>query len=266
MKRRFRTILLTLFVALLASTAVAQTPTSPSPPEHPAIEPAAIEILKATGDKLASAGAMSFTAIAMFQYPARNGQPLYYTNEYDVVMRRPDKLRVIMPGDGNASEYYYDGKVMAVYSPAFDLVAFAEAPPTIDAMLKVGEEKAAIFFPFEDVLVSDPYKALSAQLKTAFYIGQSKHVGGTVTDMVAVANDDVQAQIWIGVDDGLPRMVRVSFPRDPMHQSHDVVFSNWKLNGLVDHAEFSTRTLQHRRAWNSRGRMRRQPVNEQEVR
>jgi hypothetical protein len=143
MKPRFRTIPLTLFVALLASAAVAQTPASPAPPGHPAIEPAAMEILKATGDKLASAGAMSFTAIATFQYPARNGQPLCYTNEYDVVMRRPDKLRVIMPGDGNASEYYYDGKVMVVYSPAFDLVAFADAPPTIDAMLKVAEEKAA---------------------------------------------------------------------------------------------------------------------------
>ena len=240
MKPRIKALLFTPFVVLLAGSAFAQAPASPPPPEHPAIEPAAMEILKATGDKLASAGAMSFTAVATFQYPARNGQPLYYTNEYDVVMRRPDKLRVIMPGDGNASEYYDDGKVMAVYSPAFDLVAFADAPPTIDAMLKAAEEKAAVFFPFEDVLVSDPYKALSAQLKTAFYIGQSKHVAGTVTDMVAVANDDVQAQIWIGVDDGLPRMLRVSYPKDPMHQSHDVQFSNWKLNGLVDHAEFST--------------------------
>jgi hypothetical protein len=240
MRKSSRNRLLVLFAVLAASPALAQNAPQPPPPEHPAIEPAAMEILKATGDKLASAGAMSFTAVVTFQYPARTGQPLYYTNEYDVVMRRPDKLRVLMPGDGNASEYYYDGKVMAVYAPAFDLVAFADAPPTIDAMLKVAEEKAAIFFPFEDVLVSDPYKALSAQLKTAFFIGQSKHVAGTVTDMVAVANDDVQAQIWIGVDDGLPRMVRVSYPKDPMHQSHDVVFSNWKLDGLVDHAEFST--------------------------
>jgi len=38
-----------------------------------------------------------------------------------------------------------------------------------------------------------------------------------VTDMVAVANDAVQAQIWIGADDGLPRMVRVSFSTDPIH-------------------------------------------------
>jgi hypothetical protein len=199
-----------------------------------------MEILKATCGQLAHAGAMSFTAIATFQHPARNGQPLYYTNKYDVVMRRPDKLRVIMPGDGAASEFYYDGKVMAAYAPAFDLIAFSDAPATIDATLKAAEEKAAIFFPFEDLIVCDPCMALGGELKSAFYIGQSKYVGGTVTDMIAVAKDNVQAQLWIGVDDGLPRMARVLYPRDPMRAGYDVVFSNWKLNGLVEHAEFST--------------------------
>lgn len=247
MKSKMRNLLVTLVAAaapMLTGSAFAQTPSLPPPPEHPALEPAALEILKATGDQLAHAGAMSFTAVATFQHPARNGQPLYYTNEYNVVMRRPDKLRVIIPGDGPASEFYYDGKIMAAYAPAFDLIAYADAPPTIDETLKAAEEKAAIFFPFEDVLVSDPYKALSNGLKSAFYIGQSKYVGGTVTDMVAVANDNVQAQLWIGVDDGLPRMARVSYPKDPMHASYDVEFSNWKLNGLVEHAEFSTPHIQ----------------------
>jgi hypothetical protein len=242
MKRRTRVLSISQIAAglLLMGTAFAQTPATPPPPAHPALEPIALEILKAGSDRLASAGAMSFTAVATFQHPARTGQPLYYTDQYDVVMRRPDKLRVIMPGDGPASEFYYDGKVMAAYAPAFDLIAFADAPPTVDETLKAAEQKAAIFFPFEDLLVSDPYAALSAGLKSAFVIGQSKYVGGTVTDMIAVASDTVQAQLWFGIDDGLLRMVRVAFPKDPLRASYDVVFSNWKLDGLVDPAEFST--------------------------
>jgi hypothetical protein len=86
-------------------------------------------------------------------------------------------------------------------------------------------------------------------LKSAFYIGQSKYVGGVVTDMVAVANDNVQAELWIGADDGLPRMARVSYPKDPLRASYDVQFSNWKLGtcgvqhsargGLAAHGVFA---------------------------
>ena len=53
------------------------------------------------------------------------GPPILYTVRYDVAMQRPDKLRVIIPGDGPASEFYYDGKSMMAYAPAENLVAVA---------------------------------------------------------------------------------------------------------------------------------------------
>jgi hypothetical protein len=43
-------------------------------------------------------------------------------------MQRPDKLKVVIPGDVPASEFCYDGKVMMVYFPAENLVAVADAP------------------------------------------------------------------------------------------------------------------------------------------
>jgi hypothetical protein len=122
-------------------------------------------------------------------------------------MRRPDKLRVLTPGDGPASEFYYDGKTMVAFEPAASLVAVADAPPTIDAALKAAYDTAAIYFPFTDVIVADPYKGLVDGLKHAFYIGQSRVVGGTTTDMVAIVNNWVFEQIWIGADDKLPPLV-----------------------------------------------------------
>jgi len=77
----------------------------------------------------------------------RTGAPIVYTSRYDVTMQRPDKLRILMPGDGPASEFYYDGKSMVVYAPAENLAAVADAPPTIDAALKAVFDKAAIFYP-----------------------------------------------------------------------------------------------------------------------
>ena len=46
-----------------------------------------------------------------------------------------------------------------------------------------------------DFIVADPYKDIAETLKSAFVVGQSNVVGGTLTDMVAIASDSVQAEI-----------------------------------------------------------------------
>ena len=226
---------------LLATAAQAQQPpTIAPPPEHPAIEPAALDILKATSKRLAEAKTLSFDALTTYEQPARSGQPLYYTTRSEVVFERPDKLRVITPGDGSPSEFYYNGKVMVAYDPAADLVAVADAPATLDAALKQALESAAIYFPFSEILVADPYANLSEGLTSAFLVGQSKMVGDTVTNMVAIANDNVQAEIWTGAEDGLPRMFRAIYPKEPGEGRTEVQFSNWHLDAPVAAAGFTT--------------------------
>jgi hypothetical protein len=226
-----------------------QTPqkkaTSKAKPEAAAVqpkavlEPKAIELLKATCARLASAHAMSFTAEVTYESPSRTGFPLAYTTKSDVVMQRPDKLRVITLGDGPASEFYYDGKMMMAYAPAEDLVAIADAPPTLDETMEVAYHNAAIYFPFDDVIVSDPYKDISDDLRVAFYIGQSNVVGGTTTDMIAYDSGGVFVEMWVGAEDKLPRMLRAIFADDPMKLRHRLELSNWHIDPQVT-ADFFT--------------------------
>lgn len=197
------------------------------------LEPKAMDLLKATASRLAAAKAMSFTATVGFEYPSRLGPPIVYSTRYDVTMQRPDKLRIVTPGDGPAAEYYYDGKVMMAFAPAENVVAVADAPPTIDAALKQAFDKAAIYFPFTDVLAADPYAALTDGAILAFYIGPSAVVGGVRTDMVAWANDDVFMQIWIGTDDKLPRRIRAIFKSDPKWMRHELEFTNWQIDPVI---------------------------------
>jgi hypothetical protein len=199
----------------------------------PKLDPKAIELLQAMSQRLAAAHTLAFTALSTEESPTRHGPPLAYTTLSDVTLQRPDKLRVITAGDGPASEFYYDGKTMMAFAPAENLVAVADAPPTIDAALKAAYESAAIYFPFTDVLVADPYKDLADELKLAFYIGQSHVVAGTTTDMVAIGTDRVFAQVWIGADDKLPRLVRAVYLDDPARLRHEIEFSGWKLDGPV---------------------------------
>jgi hypothetical protein len=209
----------------------AQKHTKTAPPAvQMGLEPKAMEVIKAACDRLAAARTMRFTAVVTYEHPSRIGPPLAYTTKSEVTMERPDKLRVITPADGPASEFYYDGKTMAAYAAAEKLVAVADAPPTIDGMLEAAYDIADIYYPFADLIVSDPFKDLSEGLRIAFYIGQSKVVGGVTTDMVAYVNDNVFVQAWIGVEDKLPRMLRAEYRGDPARLRHQMELSNWQLD------------------------------------
>jgi hypothetical protein len=146
-------------------------------------------------------------------------------------MQRPDKLRVITSGDGPASEFYYDGKTMMAFAPAENLLAVAEAPPTIDKALEAAYHSAGIYFPFTDLIVADPYGDAAPGMKLAYYVGQSHYVGDTTTtNIVAFVGDAVFVQIWIGAEDNLPRLIHAVYLDDPQKMRHNLFLSNWRLD------------------------------------
>jgi hypothetical protein len=217
--------------------------TEPAPTQPPWVEQKAVDILKAGCDVLGKAKAMSFDALNTYEKAARNGQPLFYSTLNHVTMQRPDKLRVITVGDGVPDEFYYDGKTVMAYVPTEDLVAVADAPPTIEQMIDVVWEKAAIYFPFSDVILPKPCAVFEEDgINSAFYVGQSKVIGGTTTDMVAVAADNVQAELWIGTNDHLPRLIRAVYPHEPGHALYQTQYSNWHLMDSVDLGTFTSDT------------------------
>jgi hypothetical protein len=209
-------------------------------PFQPGLEPRAVDILKAASARLAAAKSMAFTAVVSYEGPSLLGPPLIYSTKSEVTMRRPDKLRVITLGDGPPSEFYYDGKAMMAYAPTENLLAVADAPPTIDGALVAAYEGAAIYFPFMDVIVADPYKDFADGLTTAFYIGKSEVVAGTSTDMVAIVSKDVFAQIWVGSEDKLPRRLYAVYLNDPARLRHVLELSDWKLDTSVSDDAFHT--------------------------
>jgi hypothetical protein len=232
---------LVLGLVCLAGTVFAQTaqqtkketapPAKPAPTAAPpALEPKALAILKASSDRLAAAHTLAFTAVETYESPSRQGHPLVFVNKSEVTLQRPDKLRVITPGDGPASEFYYNGKTMTAFAPAENLIAVADAPPTIDAAMEAAYRLHGTYFPFDDLIVADPYKDMAEGLKLAYYIGQSHVVGDTTTDMVAYVDNGVFIEIWIGVEDKLPRLIHAVYLDDPAQLRHNLLLSDWKLD------------------------------------
>lgn len=214
--------------ALAEPPAVPATPAAPAAAPQPAINQAALDLLKTMSDTLAKSKSMSFDVKRAFAEPASTGQPLFYFVDSAVSLQRPDKLKVVVRGDGPPSEFYYDGKEFAVFLPASNLIAVESAPPNLEQMLESAMDKAGIYFPFVDFIVADPYAAITEKLTSAFVVGQSNVVGGVTTDIVAIANPNFHAQIWIGAKDKLPRLAWITPVNGKGHSM--IEFSNWRLN------------------------------------
>jgi len=227
-------------VSLAACTHKAPPPTAPTGTRvaplfsgAPDLEPKAVDVLKAMSARLAAAKTMTFTAVATYESPSRFGPEIAYTTTSDVAVQRPNKLRVVTPGDGPAQQFFYDGTTVTAYAPGEDVVATATAAGTIDDVLQQAYHQADIYFPFTDVVVADPYRDIADGLRVAFYVGQSQVVDGTTTDMVVIANERIFAQIWVGAKDRLPRRVRAIYLDDPARLRHEVALSRWQVNGAV---------------------------------
>ena len=246
------TVAVAMAVATLSMAKAQQQPQQPQPPpaaSAPAaqpdlglkveIEPAAVALVKAMCDKLAAAKTMSFTAVVTYESPDRTGEPLAYATLSQVALQRPNKLRVITLGDGPRNDFYYDGTTVQAYEPAANLLATVKAPDTLDDMLRAAYEYASIYFPFADVIVSDPFKMVSDNLRAAFVVGKSIVVGNVPTDIVVLVGKYVHVQLWIGSDDRLPRMARAIFVGDPAHYRHTVQFSDWKIDPVLPPDTFS---------------------------
>lgn len=231
---------LVLAACLVLAAHAASAQDRAAAPAKTSIDPKALAILKASCAALENARTMSFTAVDTYERAARNGQPIYYSVKSDVTLQRPDKLRVIKVGDGIPDEFYYDGKSVMAYVPSEDVVAVADAPPTIDEMLTAAWDNAETYFPFSDVMVSHPCDVFDEGLKSAFYIGQSRVVGGVPTNVIALTTDNAQGQMWIGADDHLPRMIRTNYPAEPARANYQTEYSDWRLGVPVDPSAFTS--------------------------
>lgn len=251
MKSRSRVLAAALLLAASLTVAVGahaqNAPAKASTPKGgsaakaaPELEAKAMDLLRAMSAALTGASSLSFTAVATYESPTSIGPPLAFSSTSEVLLQRPNKLRVITRGDGKPAEYYYDGKTFTAFAPSENLVAVTPAPPTIDAMLEGAFKNAAIYFPFADVLGADPFKNITEGLTKAFYVGPSASVGGSTTDVVAVASNDLFMQIWIGADDKLPRRLRAMYRGDPLLLRHQVDLSNWKLDPVVAAEAFAS--------------------------
>jgi len=193
------------------------------------IDPAAIESLKKMCATLEDAAAFTYETEGIVEAPTPSGQTITLFPATEVAVKKPNKLRVELRGEGPAFDFFYDGKTAVAYAPEAKKYSIAAAPPTLDDMLPALEKETGIQFITAPLLFKDPYAVIGRPITSAAVVG-SAVIKGMPCQHLAFRSPGVEWELW--VDEGgksLPRRLVVNFTDQRDLPRVLVEFTKWNL-------------------------------------
>ena len=207
--------------------------------QAPAMDPAALQILKRMTDYLGSLQRFSLDTQNTFEDVLESGQKIQYDLSTGVVVQRPNKVRAERKGDLVSQVVIYDGKTLTVYNADNKYYAVAPAPDNIEDVLHFARDALNIVPPSGDLIYRNAYDLLTANVTSGDVVGKSI-IGGVKCDHLAFTGPAVDWQIWIADGDKpLPRKYVITTKDDPAQPQYMVLMSNWNVSPNLNDALFT---------------------------
>jgi hypothetical protein len=207
--------------------------------EAPAVDPAAVQILKQSTDYLSGLPQFSVKTNNVVEELKFSGHRVDYDFSNSVTIRRPDKMRAARAGELMDQRLFYDGKTMTLYNPREKVYATRPAPETIEKMIEMAREKIGILLPAADLLYRNAFPLFMQDVSMAVVVGKAV-IGGVKCDHLLFSRPGVDFQIWIAEGkQPFPHKYVVTETGTPEKLSITTVLSDWNLAPAVDDAQFN---------------------------
>ena len=180
----------------MAAAALALIVGVATPPEARADDAYAKTQLKVMSDYLAAQKTISFGFDANYEVVTTDKQKLALASSGKIVLNRPDKIRATRSGGFADIEMLFDGKTLTLLGKTANLYTQIDAPGTLDHLIDELREKYNRPLPGADLLLSNVYDVLMADVVEAKDLG-SGVIGGVECDHLAFRTKEVDWQIWI---------------------------------------------------------------------
>ncbi|MBP1750733.1 MAG: putative rane protein [Deltaproteobacteria bacterium] len=155
-------------------------------------------ILKAMSDYVNSQKAIEITFDSDIEVITPQLEKIQFTNSGDVLLSRPNKLRAHRVGGYADVALFFDGKTVSVYGKHINSYAQFDSPGTIDQLIEALRQGYGVALPGADLLLSNSYETLMADVKEARYIGRGV-IDGRECEHLAFRNFDTDWQLWVEV-------------------------------------------------------------------
>jgi len=115
-----------------------------------------------------------------------------------------------------------------------------DVPATIDKMFDYLAERYGITAVLSDLMFSDPYAAMTGNLRGGQYLGLHQ-VGETPCHHLAFRQPGIDWQIWIeDTDRAVPRKVVITYKELPGHPQFIALLDKWNLDAKLSDSDFDT--------------------------
>jgi len=180
----------------IAAAALALIVGVATPPAARADDAYAKTQLKVMSDYLAAQKAISFGFDANYEVVTTDQQKLALASSGKITLNRPDKIHATRSGGFADIEMLFDGKTLTLLGKTANLYTQVDAPGTLDHLVDKLREKYNRPLPGADLLLSNVYDVLMADVIDAKDLG-SGVIGGVECDHLAFRTKEVDWQIWI---------------------------------------------------------------------
>ena len=154
------------------------------------------KLLKGMADYVASQKTLSVSYDSDIEVVTSHLQKIQFTSSGQVQMSRPDKLRATRTGGYRDVEIVFDGKMLTVSNKDSKDYAQTEATGTAEELIDVLREKHGVVAPGADLLLTNVFNVMMADVVEATVIGKGV-IDGVECDHLAFRNVETDWQIWI---------------------------------------------------------------------
>jgi len=199
------------------------------PSATPAVDPDAIAALQKMGTFLRDQQKFSVRAGVTTDDLLSSGQKVQFGGTFELMVRRPDRMRADVRGDRRDERLYYDGKTFTIFGEKVGYYASFPAPATLAELKDVAEKRYGIDLPLADLFYWGTDHDGTSDITAATNVGVATVVG-TACDHYAFRQKDVDWELWI--EQGprpLPRKMVITTTSEKSRPQHGMVL-DWDLN------------------------------------
>jgi hypothetical protein len=227
-------------VGPIATGRAAEAAAKKAPPAAAAkVDAHAAEIVQRMAERIAAADRFRIGGEVAWDVVQSDGQTFEFGATRELVMQRPDHLRVdIDLREGGKRRLLYDGKQIVLEDLEQKVYAIEPYTGPVDDMVEFVSDRLGIPVALSDFLSPDLPKLLGEHLASASYVGEST-VDGVRCDHVALRNQIGGMQLWVAKDDSLPRRITITYEHETGRPQFRARLTGWDLSPQVTDATFA---------------------------